>query len=49
MTDYILDHHQGGERTVNEQLNQTLTGQGLAVFKRLRAALETAVCTALRR
>jgi D-alanyl-D-alanine carboxypeptidase len=35
--------------SVNEQLNQTLTGQPLAVFKRLRAVEETAVCAALAR
>ena len=33
--------------SVSEQLNQTYTGQRLAVFKRLRAAEETAVCAAL--
>jgi D-alanyl-D-alanine carboxypeptidase len=35
--------------SINEQLNQTSTGQALAVFKRLRAAEETAVCAALAR
>lgn len=33
--------------SVSEQLNQTYTGQRLAVFKRLRATEETAVCAAL--
>jgi D-alanyl-D-alanine carboxypeptidase len=33
--------------SVSQQLNQTYTGERLAVFKRLRAADETAVCAAL--
>ena len=35
--------------SINEQLNQTSTGQALAVFRRLRAAEATAVCAALAR
>jgi D-alanyl-D-alanine carboxypeptidase len=44
-----LDGRRSVAVSVNEQLNQELTGQGLAVFKRLRAAEETAVCAALAR
>jgi D-alanyl-D-alanine carboxypeptidase len=44
-----LDGRRSVTVSVNEQLNQHLTGGGLAVFKRLRAAEETAVCAALAR
>ena len=42
-----LDGRNSVTVSVSEQLNQTYTGQRLAVFKRLRAAEETAVCAAL--
>jgi D-alanyl-D-alanine carboxypeptidase len=44
-----LDGRRSVTVSVNEQLNQDLTGHGLAVFKRLRAAEEAAVCAALAR
>lgn len=44
-----LDGRRSVTVSINEQLNQTYTGQALAVFKRLRAAEETAVCAALAR
>jgi D-alanyl-D-alanine carboxypeptidase len=44
-----LDGRRSVTVSVNEQLNQALVGPGLAVFKRLRAAEETAVCAALAR
>lgn len=44
-----LDGRRSVTVSVNEQLNQDLVGRGLAVFKRLRAAEETAVCAALAR
>jgi D-alanyl-D-alanine carboxypeptidase len=44
-----LDGRRSVTVSVTEQLNQDLPGQGLAVFKRLRAAEETAVCAALAR
>jgi D-alanyl-D-alanine carboxypeptidase len=42
-----LDGRRSVTVSVNEQLTQDLAGHGLAVFKRLRAAEETAVCAAL--
>jgi D-alanyl-D-alanine carboxypeptidase len=44
-----LDGRRSVTVSINEQLNQNLTGEGLAVFNRLRAAEETAVCAALAR
>jgi D-alanyl-D-alanine carboxypeptidase len=44
-----LDGRRSVTVSVNEQLNEGLVGRGLAVFKRLRAAEETAVCAALAR
>ncbi len=44
-----LDGRRSVTMSINEQLNQTLTGQALVVFNRLRAADETAVCAALAR
>jgi D-alanyl-D-alanine carboxypeptidase len=42
-----LSGHDSVTVSVSEQLNQNHTGQRLAVFERLRAAEETAVCAAL--
>jgi D-alanyl-D-alanine carboxypeptidase len=42
-----LDGRRSVTVSINEQLAQDYTGPGLAVFKRLRAAEETAVCAAL--
>lgn len=44
-----LDGSRSVTVSINEQLNQTYTGQRLVVFKALRAAEETAVCAALAR
>jgi D-alanyl-D-alanine carboxypeptidase len=44
-----LDGRRSVTVSVNEQLAQDLAGPGHAVFKRLRAAEETAVCAALAR
>ena len=44
-----LDGRRSVTVSINEQLNQTLAGQTLVVFTRLRAAEETAVCAALAR
>ena len=44
-----LDGRRSVTVSINEQLNQTSTGQALAVFKALRAAEDTAVCAALAR
>jgi D-alanyl-D-alanine carboxypeptidase len=44
-----LDGRRSVTVSVNEQLNQTFTGQRLRVFRRLRAAEVNAVCAALAR